>query len=366
MADRLRLAGVFVVVLALVLVVAAAVPLLASSGGDATPRPQNPVSFQPENIVPRDLERTGTVDVPAGGEEDVVLIDRAHDNDFDREEIQPLVDALVDEGYEVRFHGSGAGGAPAAGGGLDSPLNQSLRGADAFVVIAPGRPFTDAARRGVADFADRGGRVALLGEPPSPSTTVVSLLGPVSTDQPTSQMTALTSQFGIGLSTGYLYNMYENGNNYRNVYATPAGRSPLTDGVDRVLFERGTAVTTSGDATVALSATNRTALSSTRRRASYPVAAVTGDVALLGDSSFLSPENYRYADNEVLLGNLAEFLVSGEKTPKPLPGESEGGVPSGVDRPPADQPPANGTTPPAPSPDLSTERPPDRPTAVDP
>ncbi|WP_424018563.1 DUF4350 domain-containing protein [Halorientalis pallida] len=345
MANVPRLVGVFALVLALVLVVAAAIPLLASPGGDANPRPQNPASFQPENIVPQELGQNGSVSIDADSSGKVVLIDRAHDNDFDREEIEPMVDALVAQGYEVRFHGgSGPGGAPrSAGPGSSSPLNKSLRDADAFVVISPDRPFTDAAQRGIADFAERGGRVALLGEPTSASPSVISIFGPAPRSTATSQMTPLSSRFGMSLSTGYLYNMHENGNNFQNVYATASGDGPLTEGVDRVLFDRATEVAVGGDASVALSATDRTALSTTRQQGGYPVAAVNGNVALVGDTSFLTPANYQYADNEELIGNLAEFLVSGEKEPKPKPTTERPGVPP---RPGQPRPPTNGSTPP--------------------
>ncbi|RXK51260.1 DUF4350 domain-containing protein [Halorientalis pallida] len=353
MANVPKLVGVFALVLALVLAIAAAIPLLASPSGDANPRPQDPASFEPGTIVPQELSQNGSVSVDAGSDRKVVLIDRAHENDFDREEIEPMVDALVEQGYEVRFHGgSGPGGAPSpsAGPGSSSPLNQSLRGADAFVVISPDRPFTDAARRGVADFAERGGRVALLGEPTSQSPAIVGIFGPAPQSTAASQMTPLSSRFGMSLSTGYLYNMHENGNNFQNVYATAAGDGPLTEGVDRVLFDRATEVAVGGDASVALSATDRTALSTTRQQGGYPVAAVNGNVALIGDTSFLTPANYQYADNEVLIGNLAEFLVTGEKEPKPKPTAQRPGVPPGAGqpRPPsAGPPPTNGSTPPS-------------------
>jgi hypothetical protein len=349
MTDVSRLVGVFAVVLALVLAAAAVAPLLASPGGDANPRPQDPAAFEPSNILPGDVSQNGTVSVDADTEEKVVVIDRAHENDFDREEVQPLVESLVEAGYEVRFHGGeGPGSARSSAGPGSSPLNQSLRDADAFLVISPQRPFTDAARRGITDFADRGGRVAMLGEPTSASPSVVSILGPITSSRSTSQMTPLTSQFGIGLSTGYLYNMYENGNNYQNVYATAESDGPLTDGVDRVMFDRPTAVSVGDDASVAMSATERTALSTTRQQDAYPVAAVNDNVAVVGDTSFLTPENYQYADNEVFLGNLAEFLVTGDKEQKPTRSGTQGPGAPGPRPPSAGQPPVDGTTPTAP------------------
>ncbi len=353
MANVPKLVGVFTVVLALVLVVAAAMPLLASSGGNANPRPQNPASFQPETIIPDDVGQNGSVSVDASSDETVVLIDRAHGNDFDRGEIEPMVDALVAKGYEVRFHGGGGPGGASrpAGPGSSSLLNQSLRGADAFLVISPERPFSDAAQRGIADFADRGGRVALLGEPTSSTPSVVSIFGPAPGPDVTSQMTPISSRFGMSLSTGYLYNMHENGNNYQNVYASASGDGPLTEDVDRVLFDRATEISVGGAASVALTATDRTALSTTRQQDEYPVAAVTDNVALIGDTSFLTPANYQYADNEVLIGNLAEFLVTGEKEPKPKPESQRPGLPPGAGqpRPPsAGQPPTNESAPPTP------------------
>jgi len=353
MADVPRLVGVFAVVLAVVLVVAAVVPLVTSPDGDANPRPQDPSAFEAGNILPGDVSQNGTVSIDAQGDGKVVLIDRAHGNDFDREEIEPLVESLVEAGYEVRFHGGdGSGGAASAGPGSSSPLNRSLRGADAFVVISPGQPFTGAERRGVADFADRGGRVALLGEPTSATPSTVSIVGSMPSTRAASQMTPLSSQFDMGLSTGYLYNMYENGNNFQNVYATASGGGPLSEGVDRVMFDRPTALSVGDGASVALSATERTSLSTTRQQDAYPVAAVNDDVALIGDTSFLTPANYQYADNEVLVSNLAEFLVNGQKESKSTTGTQRPGVPPGAQpprSPPGGQSPTNETTPPMPS-----------------
>jgi hypothetical protein len=79
-----------------------------------------------------------------------------------------------------------------------------------------------------------------------------------------------------------------------------------------------------------------TTLSSTRRTGEYAVAVRNGDVAAIGDTSFLAREDVYEADNEVLVGNLADFLVSGDKEPgapaEPEPDRPAG--PTGPVRPP--------------------------------
>jgi hypothetical protein len=71
-------------------------------------------------------------------------------------------------------------------------------------------------------------------------------------------------------------------------------------------------------------------------------------VTAVGDTSFLSRENAYDADNEVLIGNLADFLVTGDKAegaPKPpgadAPNGGTGPAPgSGPTEPPREPTPA--------------------------
>lgn len=42
------------------------------------------------------------------------------------------------------------------------------------------------------------------------------------------------------------------------------------------------------------------------------MAGQNGSLALIGDSSFLAPEDAAHADNGVLIGNVVDFLVRGE------------------------------------------------------
>jgi hypothetical protein len=140
-----------------------------------------------------------------------------------------------------------------------------------------------------------------------------------------SQLTPLSATYGVDVGTDYLFNMEENANNFQYVYATPEGDGPLTDGVERVVLPQPTRLTVDDDdATASLTAIEGTRLGSTRTADTYAVAARNGNVTALADSSFLSPDFHTVADNEVLLGNVVEFLTSGEKEPKPTPSRDAG------------------------------------------
>jgi hypothetical protein len=315
MSNASKLAGVFVGIVALIVLVAAVSPLLAASTGSDARTASNASTLNSATKLAEVPSENGTVTTDSDGESKVVVIDRAHANGFDREELQPFVQSLVEAGHEVRFHGSGGQQ------GRTQELNASLRGADAFVVVAPRQPYRASEVRGVTDFADRGGRVLMLAEPAS---TQVSggLLGGLMTQSVSTELTALSSKFGMSVGTGYLYNMHDNANNFQHVYATPSDGRNLTEGVDRTVFQRATPVSASnGTAETLLTATDRTHLSTTRSNEAYGVAARNGNATVIGDSTFLEPSYYRDADNEVLIGNTIEFLTNGEKQPRPEPEE---------------------------------------------
>ncbi|MDQ2051117.1 hypothetical protein RBH26_11555 [Natronolimnohabitans sp. A-GB9] len=212
--------------------------------------------------------------------------------------VGPLTTTLVENGHAVEFY---------ADEFEDGPLQQSLADADAFVTTAPDQ-LTNAEQDALEEFADAGGRVLITADPGS-----------------SASVTELGSTAGIHAEPGYLYNLVENDNNYLSIYAEPEDRSPLTADVETVVLRSAAVVeTTKGERAMTTAAETR--LSTTREADAYSVAAHDGDLAVIGDSSFLEPENAYRADNNVLIGNVADFLVTGEKTDQSGPDE-----PSDVD-----------------------------------
>lgn len=326
-------AAAFVAIVAVVVGGAAVAPF--ATGADAAPdyAPVENENFRPDDIVVDESPENGRVTMDSSTSGKTVLVDAGHGNDFTRSDLSPLVSALTRNGHTVRFYN-----------GRRASLNESLRGADAFVVVNPREPFAPGEVDGVTAFADAGGRVLLLGDPPSTQVGGGFLFGFV--ERVGYRQTDVASSLGVAYGAGYLYNMERNDANFKGVYATPTGSGPLTAGVDRVVVREAVPVAT-GSGSAALVGTDGTTLSTTRRSGEYAVAVRNGDVVAVGDTGFLAPEDAYEADNEAFVGNLADFLVTGQKEP---------GAPADPDaerrgeRPPAPTRPPTGGTAPTPTP----------------
>jgi hypothetical protein len=221
--------------------------------------------------------------IPLGGTDKAITTGSAAGSE---RSVGALVSTLVANGHEVEFYGQSSRSA------RTSSLSDELSDADAFVTVGP-TALSSGDRESLNTFADEGGRV-FVGANPGQATGVVDF----------------GSERGIYQSIGYLYNVAENDQNYLSIFAESTGSSVLTDGIDRVVF-RGAAPIGVNTSDPVLRSETGTELTTTQRTDTYGVAAVDGNVTVVGDTSFLSPENAYRADNNVLIGNVADFLVTG-------------------------------------------------------
>jgi hypothetical protein len=305
--DVLKRVGVFALV---VLVVVAGGTAVGGAPVSSAPTVSDVTveSFSGSESVVDVPPQEGELSMSADGDGKVVVIDTVHSGSIQRAALTPMVNTLTESGAEVRYRlGSRSGG---------GSLNESLAAADAYVVIGEGDPYTADELRGLDNFTRSGGRVLVVNEPSTGLGALSLLFGGVSRDTVTSPLSPAVSQAGLGFGSGYLYNVENYDLNYRSVYATPTGESPLTEGVDRAVVHASLPVT--GDAV--LTTTDGTTLSETRRSGAYGVVARSGNTTVVGDSSLFDQEFLYRADNEKLVGNLLDYLVSGEKRPDDAPG----------------------------------------------
>ncbi|CQR48820.1 hypothetical protein [Haloferax massiliensis] len=327
MSQRNVLSGtvVFAVALGLILVGAAVAPYAVQLGGSDSTDTQNAAkqAFDADELVATPGPESGEVTMDSNAAPKTVLIDVAHGNDVSESDVQPLVDALVANGHQVKY---------LTREDAQRNFNASLRQADAFVVVNPEQPYTSGQLAGVRKFEDAGGRVALVGDPQSAGTTSILGLVTVSVSSgATGGDAGLTSDYGVTFGSSSLYNMHDYYLNYENVYATPEGDTALTEGVDEVVFRDAAPLSVSADGvSPALVSGGETRVESIRKTGPYTVAAQSETVVAIGDADFLAPESAYEADNEVLVGNLADFLVSGDKAAgAPEPATPEAGGPAG-------------------------------------
>lgn len=250
------------------------------------------------------------------------------------EELEPVINALVANGHEVRIHGGGTsvssiGGllsgtatatssVSAAEGGLESEL------AEVDALFAVGGSQFQASDYGTIENFSEEGSVVLATGPSGP------FAGGASDE--------LTSRFGVTVGDGYLYNMAENDANYQRVFAT-GGESEIGDDAEKTVLDTAAPVR-SQDGTSVLSVGGETRYSVTRDAKSYDVAVRTGNVLVIGDSDFMAPLDYNRGDNNAFLGNALSFLTDTPENPYSPPKESETGTPT---PPESEYPPTSGS-----------------------
>jgi len=309
MSDVAKRAGVFLGVLVLAVAVGA---LAAGVGGPSAPtvNDANASAFNTGDAVADVPNESGELSMSEAGDGQVVVIDTTRSSSVTPATVTPMANTLIENGAEVRYSSGGS----TYGAGLNSTLSE----ADAYIVFGASQSFTEADAAGMREFTEAGGRVVLMNEPRGGTAALGGLLGSVSgLGAPPNPLLPVSNEYGVTYETGYLYNQADNANNYRNIYATPSGDSELTGGVDQVVLHESVAV--NGGET-RLTATEGTTLSSTRESDTYGVLAQEGNLVAVGDASIFDQEYLYHADNEVLVGNLLDFLVSGDKSPEDAPG----------------------------------------------
>jgi len=334
------LAAAFVVTLAAVTGGAAVAGYVTADGAAPAPAIQND-HYQNPDLIANDTPGQATVEMDASAGSQTVLVDPGVEPATARpvlpfsliglggggvadRDIRPLANALIENGHEVGVYvpDPDQQRRPARPGAEETTqLGERLAEADAFVTFRT--DYEPDELDAIESFVESGGHVVLATEPDA----AYSQPGAASLD----------ATLDVTTESGYVYNMEENDLNYQRVYAEATGDASLTEGVDRAVFPSATPVGTPAGGADVLRPIEGSELSTTRAPTDAPLLVRNDEVVMIGDSDFLSPDNARRADNDALIGNLADFLVTNDRTP---PGD---GGSTGPTQPGPGQPPTNGT-----------------------
>jgi len=344
--DVRTLAVAFAVTLATILGGAALTGYVTADGAAPAPEIQNE-HYVDGDAVANDTPGQANVEMAAATPSQTVLVDPGVEprgalpasplallgfggpGVADRD-VRPLANALIENGHDVGVYVPDPEQQRAAPPGAErgpTQLGERLAEADAFVTFRT--DYDEAELNEIESFVESGGHVIVATEPDA------------AFDQPGAA--ALDATLDVTTDPGYVYNMEENDLNYQRVYAEPPESNvTLTEGVDRVVLPSATPVGTTAAGTDVLRPIAGSELSTTRAPTEAPLLVRNDEVVMVGDSDFLSPENAQRADNDALIGNLADFLVTNDRTP---PGAGSGQPPSGPTAPgePPEEPPENRT-----------------------
>ncbi len=302
---RRGIIAVFVFLLLLVLPTAARYGQYYSWGtAERTPPP----AYDPAAVVQSVATPPSSqfVDEPETGD-GVVLLDVAHNNLFDLDDIASLNGRLSARGMRVQSFSGG-------------DLARTLRAVNAFVIIAPTMDFTDAEVQAVTQFVNRGGRVMLVGDPTrfnvsfdetDPFATSVT----VETDE--IPLNTVATAFDITFLGDYLYNTQENEGNFRNIILNEDGfgESALTAGLETVVFYGAHSLRVGPTAKVLLAGDDRTWSSATDRPGGLTLAATSRDerVLAVSDLHFMNEPYFTVYDNGRFIAQIADFLAESSR-----------------------------------------------------
>ncbi len=264
-----------------------------ASGAFVPAAETNNSQYDADRVVSDPTPGTASVEMDSLGEGTVVIDTATFATSY---QIQPLTQTLAENGHEVRVVS-----------GRES-LEETLDGATGFISVGVTQ-YDESAREALTEFLDEGGHAVFTAEPAAAFDSA--------------EQSELFSTLAVAPQPGYVYNLEENDLNYQRVYGTPDGEVMLTEGVDRVVFD--TATTLGAEtATETIGPIAGSQRSVTRAETTAPIAVREDNLAMIGDVDFFSPTNVKRADNDALVGNLADFLVEGE-TVEPSAGDQAPG-----------------------------------------
>ncbi len=267
---------------------------------------QAPTPFDPGNVRPVPTpETTQFVDEPQVGD-GLILLDRAHNNQFTMDEIGYLDGRLSQRGFEFVSYEGG-------------DLVTALRPVNAFVVITPLVNFTLDEIQAVSAFVDRGGRLLMIGDPTRFEVIVEedTFTFDVTFETDKIPLNSLANEFDVIFNGDYLYNTVENEGNFRNILLGQDGfaESSLTDGLERLAFYGAHSLQIGPTAEALLNGDDQTWSSATDRPGGLSLAATgrEGRVLALGDIQFIIAPYYTVYDNGRFIAQIANFLTDSER-----------------------------------------------------
>ncbi len=232
-----------------------------------------------------------------------VLIDGVHGNQFTMTEIESLTGAIEQRGGQVELLND------------TTLLEYKLKYASAFITLSPSVTYAADEIRILKNFAERGGRILVFTDATRYSLYFDYVSGNPITYGDVNTVNPLLAPFGISINNDYLYNLEKNEGNFRNVFFDEFAKSELTFGLKEVALY-GTHSVESPSGLILLRGTESTL--SSANDANDPAqggAALNAEenVIAFGDFTFLSSPYNNYTDNAALIGNLADFALSGKQ-----------------------------------------------------
>ena len=255
--------------------------------------------YEPPATAEADFSLTESQDIPnnsarqpitAAASDGVVLVDSAHRNSFRQSEVATLLSKISGRGANVEYLGDFR--ATEADKRL-SLFEESLRRANALLVILPRDAYTAAEADLVESFVRKGGKLLLVSDPTR-----------------TQQINSLAERFGLNFQPDYLFNQKENDLNFQHIFVREFQPEELTSGVNAVAFYTAGSIQTSGPGIAFTSESTESSLAVSGAGLSPIAWGNSRNVLAVADFTFMIPPHNSALDNDQLMSNIADYLTS--------------------------------------------------------
>jgi len=261
--------------------------------------------------------------------EGIILIDLAHDNAFDKEELNVLILRLVSRGSTIKFFNPGdnlkrellgkveeeepsvkeeeepladdeeeedgeeENLEEAEEGEEGEELEEELMVANAFIVVAPQEEFSSEEKETINEFVENGGKLLLIADPTRHS-----------------RINSLSLDFGLIFEPDYLYNMKENEINYRNIFVTEFEENEITKSLEKIVLYTTGSISSADGGIAFVDQNTFSSLVETRKKLSPIALAEESKVLAISDLTFMTEPYNGILDNNKLIANIADWLAS--------------------------------------------------------
>jgi len=247
--------------------------------------------------------------------EGIVLIDLAHKNSFEIEELNVLMLRLISRDLTIRFLDveddlgkeligkeileekaeEADQNGEAASKPKEEPEEEEVAKElpDAFVIVCPGAEFSAEERGAISEFVEGGGKLLLIADPTRQS-----------------RLNSLSFDFGLLFEPDYLYNLKENDINYRNIYITRFVENEITEDLAKIVLYTAGSISSVDGGIARVDENTFSSLIETRRELSPIALTEEAKVLAISDLTFMTEPYNGAHDNNRLIANIADWLAS--------------------------------------------------------
>ena len=288
-----------------------------------------------EEIVVPPAPSTEFSDNISEEKEGIVLIDLAHYNNFDTDELNVLMLRLISRGLNIRFLNVGddlrkelLGEEEVAEVVQEEVVSeeeeadqdeeqidqeQELSGEEevekeadeeeeleeepplpnAFIVVSPDAEFSKEEKETINEFVNNGGKLLLIADPTRRN-----------------KINSLSLEFGLIFEPDYLYNMKENEISFRNIFVTEFRENEITTNLQKIVLYIAGSISSTDHGIAFVDENTYSSVIGSRKQLSPIALAHESKVLAVYDLTFMTEPYNGALDNNQLIANIADWLAS--------------------------------------------------------